>query len=185
MGREVLSYFQKDALTLKVILGLPGAGKTNFIQHLFGNLPGNEGGEFFGSAHPNTQIICFDSLRLAFGHVFHLPLEPVVHSTAGTIARMAFVEKRHVLIDESVTTYALADQLASCARAFNAEIIMYVMQTSESVCRARRVPYGFPVADFDRKVREWSNHGKAILSLADKITYVPENWQEQHAENTA
>lgn len=185
MGSEVLSCFQKDVLTLKVILGLPGAGKTNFIQHLFGNGPGKERDIFFGTANPNTQTICFDSLRLAFGHVFHHPVEPVVHSTAGTIARMAFVEKRHVLIDESVTTYALADQLASCARAFNAEIIMYVMQTPESVCRARRVPYGFPAVDFDRKVREWTNQGKAILSLADKITYVPENWQEKHAENMA
>ncbi|CAK7025797.1 MAG: hypothetical protein DELT_02577 [Desulfovibrio sp.] len=48
---------------------------------------------------------------------------------------------------------------------------MAVIMTPEEICRARRIPNGFPEADFTRKVSEWAEDWAAITRLADRTVY--------------
>lgn len=143
------------------VLGPPGAGKSTFADELLAR-----------SLPRNTQLIRFDALRRAYGHVYCHALEPTIHATAGVIARMAFVDGRDVLIDESITLQIHAAQLAVEVRAVGGRIVMYVLDVPENVCRERRIPQGFPVGDFNRKVHEWEAYAEAILILADEVRYV-------------
>lgn len=139
-------------MTVTLILGLPGAGKSHCADVLMRNI--NSG-----------LLIRFDSIRRALGHEYHKSAEPAVDFVACTMLRVGLIEGRDVVVDESITTYPLALALAEIAREYGAKVEILLIDTPESQCRANRIPNGFPEADFNRKVAEWANDREHILAL--------------------
>lgn len=136
-------------------LGLPGSGKTFLAHQEFGGRVG---------------MIQYDLIRAALGHTFSWCTEPAVHATACAMARIAYLRgERDVIIDECLTMPTWAAELVRVAREWGAAVEMRIANPGESLCRARRVPHGFPEADFDRKVSEWGRYGTTILAMADRV----------------
>lgn len=145
--------YEKPSLTL--ILGLPGSGKSRYVSAT-------------GYAdHHRTTVINFDSLRMALGHVYHRSTEPHVNAMAYAMVRVAMHEGRDVVVDESITELHIAATLAEIAGEFQACLRIVHIDTPAAVCRARRVPNGFPEDDFNRKILEWECDGELIKALAD------------------
>lgn len=145
-----------SALSMVLVTGLPGSGKSSYIR---ANL---------NHAWAGNTLICFDTLRKAFGHVYHRSTEPQVNALACSMVRVAFMEGRDVVVDESITTPGVAMDLIGVAREFKALVRLVHLVTPVDVCRQRRVPAYMPEADFDRKLGEWAMYGKLIMSLADE-----------------
>lgn len=153
-------------LKMFIVLGLPGAGKSTFIKSVFN---GQAEEPCTDLVRADSQRICFDSLRAAFGHVYSQATEVMVHAVACAMARAAFHEGRDVVVDEAITDTYLAGQLAEAAREYGATIHMAVINRPVEECLAARVPYGFPEKDFTRKAREWRHNQAGILTLADYV----------------
>ncbi|GAB7080909.1 AAA family ATPase [Megalodesulfovibrio paquesii] len=141
------------------VLGLPGAGKSRYVEQHFANRGG-------------VSVICFDLLRRAMGHEYHRSVEPAVEFLACTMARVGLSMGHTVVLDESITDPSLAAALVDIAREHEAGVAMVYLDTPVQQCRDRRVPHGFPEADFDRKVAAWGAHGRTILRLADTLATI-------------
>lgn len=144
------------SMEMILVIGLPGAGKSSYVQSM---LEHNWKG---------SELICFDELRRALGHAYHATTEPHVQAVACTLARLAFMRGRDVVVDESITMPGVAMDLVSIAREYSALVRMRHICTPVDVCRANRVPHAMPAADFDRKLGEWQMWGKFILNLCDE-----------------
>ena len=144
------------APTLTLILGLPGAGKSHYADTLMRHTA-------------SGLLVRFDSIRRALGHEYHKSTEPAVDFVACTMTRVGLMEGRDVVVDESITEYALASALVEIAREYGAKVQIVHVNTPVGICRANRVPHGFPEADFDRKVAEWGQDGARILGLGDAM----------------
>lgn len=158
--------------TVYLVLGLPGAGKSSFVKVAFGESGTNYLSPLNGCLRLNTQSIAFDSLRRAFGHEYLPATEPMVNAVAFAMARAALIEGRDVLVDESITVPHIVQEFAAIAKAYNAKLHIFHLNTPVNECRARRIPLGFPEADFIRKTGEWSIYGPGILALADTVVTV-------------
>ena len=144
-------------VTLTLVIGLPGAGKSTYIAKL-----------------QQQQVISFDSIRKSMGHEYHKSTEAAVFFVACSIVRVALLEQRNVMVDESITEHHLAAALVDIAKEYGADVEIVYVSTPVSQCRANRLPYGFPEIDFDRKVAEWGKDGGRILGLVPtgKLTRV-------------
>lgn len=148
------------SLDMNLIIGLPGAGKSTYVDAQF-----LTGGGY-------DELIRFDELRRAFGHAYHAATEQHVCAVACTMARVAFMRGRGVVVDESVTTPGVAMDLVGVAREYGARVRMLHICAPVDACRASRVPQVMPEADFERKLAEWQMWGKYILSLADVVLHL-------------
>lgn len=147
-------------LEMILVLGLPGSGKTTYIQRQY------------GSGWKGNELICFDELRRALGHAYHVTTEQHVNSVACTMARVGFMRGRDVVIDESITVPGLAMDLVGVAREYGALVRIRHICTPVETCRANRVPNVMPASDFERKLSEWQTWGKYILSLGDYVDHL-------------
>ena len=148
-------------------LGLPGSGKSHLARREFGGCVG---------------LIEYDLIRAALGHAFSWCTEPAVQATACTMARIAYLRGEHtVIIDECLTMPTWAAELVRVAREFGAAVEMRLSRPGVGLCRARRVPHGFPAEDFNRKVAEWERYGAAILAMADRVVDV--TWEDAEEES--
>lgn len=143
-------------LTMTIMLGLPGAGKSTHVKQRFAN------------PEPKRLVICMDDLRKAFGYEYKEEFEFDVLGVARVMAHRAFQNGYNVVIDESVTDLFTAGALVELARAWKAQVEMVEVTTPLEVCYVRRVPLGFPDASFLRKAFEWKRYKAAILGMADK-----------------
>lgn len=155
-------------LHLYLVLGLPGSGKSTFVSHALGDTTLFY--EYSGILPANTQRICFDTIRKALGHEYCRATEPQVNAIACTLVRMAFLEGRSAIVDESITERLVAEQLYPIAREFKATVDIFRIATPETECRANRIPFGFPEGEFNRKVEEWKYNSEWMLAHADTIT---------------
>ena len=165
-----------DKLTMFWVLGLPGAGKSLFVRHVCNPAYKGDDYEFGAIMQSDAQVICFDSLRRALGHEYHASTEPVVNAAACLMARAALYEGRDVLIDESITTPGIAVDLAAIADDFDARLHIFHIDPPEARCWDNRVPAGFPVSAFKRKVLEWREHGPSILGLGYSVQTLEPVW---------
>lgn len=101
--------------------GLPGGGKSTLIDQ--------EGGDY--------QLICPDDLRLAWGHVYHQPLEPMVHAVCGAITRAAMLRGRDIVVDECFTKLERLQPFLEMAKEFGYETRIVVLTTPVDVCIQR------------------------------------------------
>lgn len=154
-------------LEMLLVLGLPGSGKSTYVQSRFGS--GTQG----------TELICFDKLRRAYGHAYHTATEPHVNAVACTLARVALIHGWGVVIDESITVPGLAMDLVSVAREYGARVRITHVCAPVETCRANRVPHVMPASDFERKLAEWQMWGKFILSLGDDVTLVTSRTEKE------
>lgn len=145
-----------SSFRLTLVLGLPGSGKSTFVDV---NLAHQWAGD---------QLIRFDAIRQAMGQNYCPNTEPLVNAVACIMARIAFTEGRGVVVDESITVPGVAMDLVGIAREFEAGVEIVHLSTPVHECRAKRVPSYMSEAEFERKVCEWGAHGKQILELADK-----------------
>lgn len=152
-------------LEMQLVIGLPGSGKSTYIQRRFGS-----GG--YGKVWTGYELICFDELRRALGHAYHVTTEQHVNYVACTLARVAFMRGRDVVVDESITVPGLAMDLAGVAREYGARVRIVHICAPVEECRANRVPHVMPAADFERKLAEWQTWGKFILSLGDDVCHL-------------
>lgn len=144
-------------LEMLLVLGLPGSGKSTYVQRQMER------------SWKGSELICFDELRRALGHAYHVTTEQHVNAVACTVARVAFMRGRDVVIDESITVPGLAMDLVGVAREYGALVRIRHISTPVDACRANRVPHVMPAADFERKLTEWQMWGKFILSLGDEM----------------
>lgn len=158
-----------DPLTLNFVVGLPGAGKSRFVDGLGLAAPWSDISSGFVSLR--TALVRYDSIRKALGHVYCPASEPYVHAVACTMARTAFLDRYDVLIDESLTQISWAADLVNIAVEYGAQVHMAHIATAADICRSNRIPFGFPEADFDRKLVEWVRDGEVILGMADAVTH--------------
>lgn len=147
------------SLEMTIMLGLPGSGKSSHVSKNYEGLGG-------------VNVICFDIIRRAFGHVYHRSTEPAVEFFGCTMARIALLAGNNVVIDESITDPSLASDLRDIAKEYGAKLTMVYVDMPVQHCREKRVPHGFPEADFDRKVTEWGAHGREILNMADVLLHI-------------
>lgn len=155
--------------TLTLVLGLPGAGKSQYADALMQQQTRQQMRQHMASG----LLVRFDSIRRALGHEYHKSAEPAVDFVACTMVRVGLMEGRDVLVDESITEYALASALVEIAREYGARVSLVHINTPVGICRANRVPHGFPEADFDRKMAEWGQDGARILGLGDRTVAQP------------
>ncbi|WP_027188873.1 AAA family ATPase [Desulfovibrio cuneatus] len=149
--------YKTTTQTVTLVLGLPGAGKSTYVawERAKGKLPGT--------------LLRFDALRKAMGHEYHPGLEPMVNAVACVMLRTALLQGESVVVDESITTLHVAQELVAAAKENNAQVHMLFLTTPLETCMANRIPNGFPLADFQRKLREWDVDGQRILALADMV----------------
>ena len=143
-------------LTMTIMLGLPGAGKSTYVKQRFTN------------PEPKRLVICMDDLRLAFGYEYEEKLEPDVLELTCAMLHSAFAGGYNVVIDESVTHIITATRLVEVARMWNVTVEMIEVVTSSHVCWQRRKQSDFPMLSFQRKQAEWRSHKNTIRALTDR-----------------
>ncbi len=142
---------------LILLLGLPGAGKSTFVQTF---IP--------PESFPHTRlIITMDAIRLAYGHVYQEDLEDAVHHLAYNMTSDALELGHTVIIDESITRTEVALAFAEIAHRNGVKMNMLELDTPVELCFSRREKTGFPPAEFNKKQREWAANRAAIIALAD------------------
>lgn len=142
---------------LYLMLGLPGAGKSTYVNKM---------------AAEGVQVVCPDNIRLAFGHFFHGPLEPMVHAFAYTTARALMARGFDVVIDEAHSRAEYIRRWRHAASEFNYEVVGLHVTTSKETCLSRRDDGMFPLDVISKKDMQLQRDLPAIIELLDEYVTI-------------
>lgn len=110
--------------TLYVMLGLPGAGKSTYVDTRL--------------VPHGVQVICPDDLRAAHGHRFYGPLEQQIHGMAYTFARAHMLRGLDVVVDECTVRASYVKRWKRLAEDMGYVLKVIHLTTDHSVCTERR-----------------------------------------------
>lgn len=136
--------------------GLPGAGKSTLIDE--------------DKAH---QLVCPDDIREAWGHIYHQPLEPMVHAVCQTMVQAAMIRGREIAVDECFTRHALLKPYLNMAKQYGYSPRLIVMTTPVHMCEARTKEREDDTdweAIIEKKAKQWIKDYPAILGEFDKAS---------------
>ena len=122
--------------------GLPGGGKSTLID---------QDGD-------SDQLVCPDDIRMAWGHVYHQPLEPMVHALCQTMVRAAMLRGREIVVDECFTKLERLQPYLEMAKEFGYSCHILVLTTPVEVCIQRTLNRndGHPWEDIIyKKAMQW------------------------------
>lgn len=143
---------------LILMLGLPGSGKTTYVRNTL--------------VPQGMQVVSPEAIRLAYGHSFYAPLEPIVHATALLQGRQHMLQGYSVVVDEcNCRARHLAKWKHMAERLGYAASCIY-MDTPKGVCIRRRLATpDFPLEVVERMNNDLSWDWLHIQSLfPDMIT---------------
>ena len=109
--------------TLYVMLGLPGAGKSTYVDTRL--------------VPQGVQVIC-DDLRAAHGHRFYGPLEQQIHGMAYTFARAHMLRGLDVVVDECTVRTSYVKRWKRLAEDMGYALKVIHLTTDHTVCTERR-----------------------------------------------
>lgn len=144
-------------LSLTVILGLPGAGKSTYSRT---TVPAKD---------LNTIRINVDDIRLMFGVPYDEGLEYTVWEIVAEMTRTAFDRGFHVVLDESITNPRWLRGIKGIASSKHIKVHAIVVESPSYLCWKKRESTGFPRAAFERKLTEWLQNKEKILALCDTV----------------
>lgn len=110
--------------TLYVMLGLPGAGKSTYVDARL--------------VPQGVQVICPDDLRAAHGHRFYGPLEQQIHGMAYTFARAHMLRGLDVVVDECTVRASYVKRWKRLAEDMGYALKVIHLTTDHTVCTERR-----------------------------------------------
>lgn len=136
-------------MELAIMVGLPLSGKSTTAK------------SWLTEGTGSYQLVCPDDIRLALGHEFFGPMEPVVWAIAETQARALLIRGLDVLIDATNVTHWERSKWARLGREFGASLTAYEMNTPASVCieraEAAQRSEMIPVINRMQDKRQWLN----------------------------
>jgi len=116
---------------LIIMVGLPGSGKSTFVDDYIIGKGFNEG--VYG-----YHIISRDDIRLAFGSDFNHLVEPHIGAIARTMVRAHMIRGLNIVVDETNTNINTVKMWSSIAQEYGYKIRAMVMTTSLEECKRRR-----------------------------------------------
>lgn len=109
---------------LGMTVGLPLSGKSTWIDD---------------TLH-DWQIVCPDDIRLAFGHEFYAPIEPVVWAITETMVRSHLIHGNRVLVDATNITVKERAKWKRIGEEYAVPVVAFVgfSKLTECIDRAAR-----------------------------------------------
>jgi predicted kinase len=147
---------------LILMCGLPGAGKSTFVNNLL-------------STRTRLQVICADDIRLSMGHKFNLGIEPLVRAISETMVKAFLVRGLDVVVDETFTKVEYILPYRSLATDYGYKLTMYYLSTPKHTCLERRLTAepSYPwEAIINRKLKQLEANYHDLIQAVDSFITV-------------
>ena len=159
-----------NSKTLFIACGLPGSGKTTYIDTKI--LPWG------------AQVVCPDNLRVAMGHAFYVPIEPLIHSLTMLRVRALMTRGVDVVIDECHVRADHIRRWRRLAEEFNYNPVLLKFNVPAEVCKARRTAQNpdFPLEVIDRMNASLQMDEDEIMSMFPRSSIHVIEWDANAKE---